>query len=108
MGDKELLEAIGRMLDERDERLSAMMDEKLKPIQGEIQGLQDEMQGLQGEIQGVQGEIRGVQDEMRDMRKDIRDLKAGQKNMIKRLAKIEAVQEYLIEHVDDLEQRNPA
>ena len=41
-------------------------------------------------------------------KKDIKDLKAGQKNMIKRLAKIEAVQEYLIEHVDDLEQKNPA
>ena len=42
------------------------------------------------------------------IKKDIKDLKAGQKNMIKRLAKIEAVQEYLIEHVDDLEQKNPA
>ena len=62
MDEKELLEAI-----------SQMMDEKLEPIQ-----------------------------------KDIKDLKAGQKNMIKRLAKIEAVQEYLIEHVDDLEQKNPA
>ena len=62
MDEKELLEAI-----------SQMMDEKLEPIQ-----------------------------------KNIKDLTAGQKNMIKRLAKIEAVQEYLIEHVDDLEQKNPA
>lgn len=77
MGDKELLEAIGRMLDERDERLSDMMDEKLETALDPI-------------------------------KKDIKDLKAGQKNMIKRLAKIEAVQEYLIEHGDDLEQRNPA
>ena len=77
MGDKELLEAIGRMLDERDERLSDMMDEKLETALDPI-------------------------------KKDIKDLKAGQKNMIKRLAKIEAVQEYLIEHVDNLEQQNPA
>ena len=62
MIDKDMLEAIGQM-----------MDAKLEPLQ-----------------------------------KDIKDLKAGQKNIIKRLAKIEAVQEYLIEHVDDLEQRDPA
>ena len=62
MIDKEMLEAIGQL-----------MDAKLEPIQ-----------------------------------KDIKDLKAGQKSIIKRLVKIEAVQEYLIEHVDDLEQKNPA
>lgn len=47
-------------------------------------------------------------EKLEPIQKDIKDLKAGQKNMIKRLAKIEAVQEYLIEHVDDLEQKNPA
>jgi hypothetical protein len=69
MVDKEMLEAIGQL-----------MDEKLEPLQEDV----------------------------RNMQKDIKDLKTGQKNMIKRLAKIEAVQEYLIEHVDDLEQKNPA
>ncbi len=62
------------------EAISQMMDEKLNPLQEDVRSIQ----------------------------KDIKDLKAGQKNMIKRLAKIEAVQEYLIEHVDDLEQKNPA
>lgn len=62
------------------EAISQMMDEKLNPLQEDVRNIQ----------------------------KDIKDLKAGQKNMIKRLAKIEAVQEYLIEHVDDLEQKNPA
>ena len=66
MDEKALLEAIGRMMDEK-------LEGALDPI-----------------------------------KQDIKDLKAGQKNMIKRLAKIEAVQEYLIEHVDDLEQKNPA
>ena len=42
------------------------------------------------------------------LQKDIKELKAGQKNIIKRLVKIEAVQEYLIEHVDNLEQKDPA
>ena len=69
MIDKDMLEAIGQM-----------MDEKLEPLQEDVRNIQQ----------------------------DIKDLKAGQKNMIKRLAKIEAVQEYLIEHVDDLEQKNPA
>ena len=69
MVDREMLEAIGQL-----------MDEKLEPLQEDV----------------------------RNMQKDIKDLKTGQKNMIKRLAKIEAVQEYLIEHVDDLEQKNPA
>lgn len=69
------------------EAISRMMDEKLDPIQKEIEGL------------------KAGQKDLRDGQKD---LKAGQKNMIKRLAKIEAVQEYLIEHVDDLEQKNPA
>lgn len=49
-----------------------------------------------------------MDEKLEPIQKDIKDLKAGQKNVIKRLAKIEAVQEYLIEHVDDLEQRNPA
>lgn len=49
-----------------------------------------------------------MDEKLEPIQKDIKDLKAGQKNMIKRLAKIEAVQEYLIEHVDDLEQKNPA
>ena len=84
MGDKELLEAIGRMLDERDERLSDMMDEKLETA------------------------LDPIKKDIKDLKGGQKDLKAGQKNMIKRLAKIEAVQEYLIEHVDDLEQRSPA
>ena len=49
-----------------------------------------------------------MDEKLEPIQKDIKDLKAGQKNMIKRLAKIEAVQEYLIEHVDDLEQKDPA
>lgn len=49
-----------------------------------------------------------MKEELEPVKQDIRDLKAGQKNIIKRLTKIEAVQEYLIEHVDDLEQKNPA
>lgn len=34
--DKELLEALKSLLDERDERLSKMMDEKLAPIKEDI------------------------------------------------------------------------
>lgn len=49
-----------------------------------------------------------IDDALLPVKKDINDLKAGQKNIIKRLVKIEAVQEYLIEHVDDLEQKDPA
>ena len=49
-----------------------------------------------------------MKEELEPVKQDIKDLKAGQKNMIKRLTKIEAVQEYLIEHVDELEQKNPA
>ena len=49
-----------------------------------------------------------MREELEPVKQDIKDLKAGQKNIIKRLTKIEAVQEYLIEHVDDLEQKNPA
>lgn len=49
-----------------------------------------------------------IDDALLPVKKDIKDLKAGQKNIIKRLVKIEAVQEYLIEHVDDLEQKDPA
>ena len=53
-------------------------------------------------------ELAPVKDDIKDLKKDVKDLRAGQKNVIKRLAKIEAVQEYLIEHVDDLEQKDPA
>ena len=49
-----------------------------------------------------------MKEELEPVKQDIKDLKAGQKNIIKRLTKIEAVQEYLIEHVDELEQKNPA
>ena len=53
-------------------------------------------------------ELEPVKDDIKDLKKDVKDLRAGQKNIIKRLTKIEAVQEYLIEHVDDLEQKDPA
>ncbi|MCI8554340.1 MAG: hypothetical protein HFJ80_05275 [Clostridiales bacterium] len=83
MDEKALLEAIGQM-----------MDEKLEP--------------LQEDVRGMQKDLRDMQEDLRSVQKDVSTLKAGQKNIIKRLVKIEAVQEYLIEHVDNLEQRDPA
>ena len=62
------------------EAIGQLMDEKLEPINARLDGI--------------------------DKRLD--RLESGQKLTNKRLAKIEAVQEYLIEHVDNLEQKDLA
>lgn len=66
--DKELLEAIGKMLDDRDNRLkehlkadmSAMMDEKIAPLQAEISGLKEETRHITEDIAGLKEETRHI------------------------------------------------
>lgn len=75
--DKELLEAIGKMLDDRDNRLkehlkadmSAMMDEKIAPLKSELSAMIDE------KIAPLQAEISGLKEETRHLTADIAGLK---------------------------------
>lgn len=68
----------------------------------------DEKALLEAMREMMREELEPIKDDIKGLKNDVKDLRAGQKNIIKRLTKIEAVQEYLIEHVDDLEQKDPA
>lgn len=99
MADKELLSAIGAMLDEKlEQKLDQKLDQKLQPIW-------DEILGMKGEISGMKGEISGIKTEIADMKENMvtkTDLKRSE-NMI--LAQVDFVQERTNEKFSSLQFR---
>lgn len=79
---KDLLEAIGKMLDEKlDKKLDEKLDEKLKPIFIEIAGMKSEINGIKTEINGMKSEISGIKTEITGIKTEINGMKSEMKGM---------------------------
>lgn len=70
---KDLLEAIGKML---DEKLDKKLDEKLKPIFIEIEGIKTEINGIKTEIKEMKTEINGIKTEINGIKTEINGMKS--------------------------------
>ena len=74
---KDLLEAIGKMLDEKlDKKLDEKLDEKLKPIFIEIAGIKTEINGIKTEINGIKTEINGIKTEINGMKTEMKGMRS--------------------------------
>lgn len=64
MENKELLEAIGKMI-----------DTKLEPIQSDMQDMKSDMQDMKSEMQDIRTDVNNIQYDISAMKEDISEIK---------------------------------
>jgi polyhydroxyalkanoate synthesis regulator phasin len=76
MDEKQLLIAIGKLLDERDAKLSKLIDEKFKPIQEDIAGIKSDVTVLKGDVSALKDDVTVLKGDVLALKDDTTKIKS--------------------------------
>ena len=103
MDEKQLLIAIGKLLDERDAKLSKLIDEKFKPIQEDIAGIKSDVTVLKGDVLALKDDVTVLKGDVLALKDDVTVLKGDVLALKDDTTKIKSQVNIVYEWVDSID-----